>query len=271
MSESNASDLRELIVPLAWEALGLVVRERDYPQNGFRASSLADTPPLQPYFQNTNLHGLSQPPAASVLFDVVWDWACQGITRPRLLTHDPGNHSYFLTEYGRHCLAGEDLENTPYDPDRYLEVITGRAGQLDSVVRSFLTEALKCFHMRTYLAAMVMLGAASERALYLLAGAYLPPEKVGGKVSDLFKRTQGALGGKTTPGFREALSKDVRDDWSPMLESGFHIIRISRNEAGHPHLTRTVSRAEARERFILFSTYLEVVSGLIALADRFRE
>ena len=54
-----------------------------------------------------------------------------------------------------------------------MKLLRELVSNLDSVIEQYVVEALTAFERRAYFAAAVMLGAASEKALYLLADALL--------------------------------------------------------------------------------------------------
>ena len=57
--------------------------------------------------------------------------------------------------------------------DGYLQFLRARMPQLDSVIEQYVAEAVTAFERQAHFAAAVMLGAASEKALYALADSML--------------------------------------------------------------------------------------------------
>jgi hypothetical protein len=72
-------------------------------------------------------------------------------------------------------------EPIPEDAHSYMAVLRGLVPTLDPVIEQYVTESLVAFNREAYFAAAVMLGAASEKAIYLLAesllDAFMDPKK----------------------------------------------------------------------------------------------
>jgi hypothetical protein len=105
----------------------------------------------------------------TLVHDVCWEFIIQGIIAPGLDRHNPNLPWFHITEYGRKVLAaGEFL---PHDPTNYLQRFHQTVGTPDPTVEAYLSESLNCFTRGCFIASVVMLGVASERAFYLLCDA----------------------------------------------------------------------------------------------------
>jgi hypothetical protein len=71
----------------------------------------------------------------------------------------------------RHPAAhnGPPAEPPPEDVSGYLKYLRRVVPKLDAVIEQYVAEGLSAFERGTYFAAAVMIGAASEKAIYLLA------------------------------------------------------------------------------------------------------
>jgi hypothetical protein len=72
-----------------------------------------------------------------------------------------------LTKRGREWINAQ--EPTPELPAEYLAALQRMVPNLDDVVREYVVEGLGSFEHDRFRAAAVMIGAASEKALYMLA------------------------------------------------------------------------------------------------------
>jgi hypothetical protein len=147
-------------------------------------------------------------------------------------------HGYTVTERG---LAWFDSsEPLPEDVAGYMKFLHDRVHNMDAVIEQYVAEALIAFERQAYFAAAVMLGAASEKALYLLADAML-----GALKSQTSKqKLQDLLKGRTlNPLFtfiRDAFDRNRRTPNIPYdgaithLMSMFEAVRTQRNDAVHP-------------------------------------
>ena len=113
----------------------------------------------------------------------------------------------------------------------------------DPVVRQYISEALNTYICGTYFASAVMLGAASEKAIYMLADDLVPAiqdaEKQGTlrnrigdrKLDRLFKSIETTVnaGHQNKP-----IPYEVMEGTTRHLFSLFEYIKVQRNDAIHP-------------------------------------
>jgi hypothetical protein len=201
-------------------------------------------------------------------FETKWAEAVQSLFRRGMIMKNPDQGSddfVILTEAG--CMADT---STPlvgvWQADRFLKHIEDTSGPLDPVVRQYLEESYRSASEDLWLAATFMLGAASERALYLLS------ETIAGLVGDAGPRKklencrtvravkewileQLPLLRKTFPEAKPVLS-DIEDKITTLLT----LYRYQRNEIGHPRDdVLTVEPDKIRAMLKSFSTYWAVV------------
>lgn len=178
-----------------------------------------------------------------------------------------------LTKRGRKFL--EQGEQSPHNPQRYYRAIEQRIGAPDSVVMSYLNEAVGAWSAGLYRASVVMLACACERLILLLAQAVseadIAPwsDKLTKKlqqstrspisISDVFKDVRDALlplaGAKLLPG---KLSDAVDRKLTPIFE----LARGLRNQAGHP-TAEEVTSDEAEGDLLLFPSFYFLVTDLV--------
>jgi hypothetical protein len=83
----------------------------------------------------------------------------------------PRSEQHRWTERGTLWIEGE--EPVPESVDQYLRFLRSRVIPLDEIIEQYIVDALKAFERQAHFASAVMLGAASEEALYLLAESML--------------------------------------------------------------------------------------------------
>lgn len=97
---------------------------------------------------------------------------------------DPPNHRWFrITEAGRRWVESSDP--VPEDPQGYLAYLTEQVPQLDPIVRQYVGEAVLTYERRVIFASAVMIGAASEKLIYMLADALLSSIRDHNRKTDL--------------------------------------------------------------------------------------
>ncbi len=154
-----------------------------------------------------------------------------------------------------------------YDPDGYLRELESNR-PLDDIERSYLGQASAALRADLSEASAVMLGAASEHLLILLAEAIVAADPTGGT------RVQRALNGHALAilgevrGYLEAKRSRLPRRLAENLDTTFlgvaNVIRTSRNNAGHPALPQ-VDREEAFVRLRLLPAYRQWVYAVIDL------
>jgi hypothetical protein len=185
---------------------------------------------------------------------------------------DRGNSKWpwlSVTDHGCEVLKGTGAP--VYDYDGYLKDLRSRVKGLDEIVDCYLRESLRAYQSNLYLASMVMLACASERAILLLIDTYVSSiadatnrQKLESRVKkrDIsvayenfkasFDSTKGQLG--------TALAAH---DFDMHVDSIFTFIRVLRNSVVHakglPQLTTAVVYANLQQ----FSYYVEAVFALI--------
>jgi len=140
----------------------------------------------------------------------------------------------------------------------------------DDVVRQYISEALHTFIRGTYFASAVMIGAASEKAIYLLADSLVPAlrdtskqatltKRIGErKLERLFKFIEDAIVDGHNSG---AIPYKVMEGTTRHLLSLFEYIKVQRNDAIHP-LNFQVSSDSVRFSLNAFPLAFQKVEAL---------
>ena len=146
-----------------------------------------------------------------------------------------------VTRRGRAWLQGE--EPPPEDVERYIKFLRGHIPTLDAVIDQYIVEALTAFEREAFFASAVMLGAASEKELYLLADTVLgalkdvkKQIKLKGlldrrKLLELFETVRDTIDDAATA---KVIPYSVTEGATTHLMSLFDAIRVQRNDAVHP-------------------------------------
>ncbi len=146
--------------------------------------------------------------------------------------------SFMVTTRGQEWAKG--AEPLPEDYDGYMNQFDPA---VDPVVRQYVSESLNTYIRGTYFASAVMIGAASEKSIYLLADSLLPAlrdpanQKLlqsrldGRRLEQLLKFVeQTIVDGHTN----RVIPFDVMGGTTRHLMSIFDSIRLQRNNAIHP-------------------------------------
>lgn len=134
----------------------------------------------------------------------------------------------------------QDAQAVPEDTSAYMSYLKDRVSGLDAVVEQYVSEALVAFDRGADFASTVMVGAACEKILYLLAEAMLTALASSAEKT----RLERAFGSRKISALADLLRETIEKNkqipysakegvgvyWSAMIEA----IRLQRNDAVHP-------------------------------------
>ncbi|HEY0757893.1 MAG TPA: hypothetical protein VGD59_01420 [Acidisarcina sp.] len=155
--------------------------------------------------------------------------------------NQPHLHMFNVTQRGRVWFQGK--EPLPEDAEQYMRFLRGRVPSLDPIVEQYVIEALTALDREAYFASAVMLGAASEKELYLLAeavfSALIDPKKqikLRGlldrrKLLELFETVRDTIHQAVTA---KLIPYADSEGSTTHLMSLYEAIRVQRNDAVHP-------------------------------------
>jgi hypothetical protein len=200
--------------------------------------------------------------------EVFWEFIIQGIIAPgtSLGTTLPWFH---ITEYGKKVLEAEEF--LPHDPTGYLRRFRVDVVSPDLTVEAYLSESLNCFTRGSYIASIVMLGVASERAFLLLCDSLLnalsdPNEKSAFetvlKINAVKPKEDWVL--NKIQVIQKMRPRPLPDNVNIMLTVIFDFIRSQRNSLGHPQeKPPKISREEAYVNLRIFPGYYKMLNQAI--------
>jgi hypothetical protein len=182
---------------------------------------------------------------------------------------------YCWTERGLQWIRG--AEPIPEAATEYMKFLKEYVPTVDDVIFQYILEALVAFNREAYFAAAVMLGAASEKEVYLLAASLLSALKPSRRrttlettfnkrqlfaLLDCVRKTiEDGSAGNPAP-----IPYSVSEGADAHLSSLFEAIRTQRNDAVHP-MNAIVSASSVRLLLHSFPYALNVTDKLRKWAD----
>lgn len=152
---------------------------------------------------------------------------------------DQGFPWFTLTAYGVECINKGEL--LPFDPNGYLVSLQSRVPGLDTVTMTYLREAIATFNRDFYLSASVALGVAAEALIFRMIDSYICAIADQQRRTNAERRYEGkqlrAQYGQFKQDFaslRPTLPPELYGDFETHLDSVFQLIRVTRNDSGHP-------------------------------------
>lgn len=157
-------------------------------------------------------------------------------------------------------------------PSEFLRQVEAKAGSLDEVAKAYLSQSYEAAENNLWLSSVFMLGAASERLIYILSDSVDrlladPAQSVSlNRITKVRQRKEWiveqlpALKAKL-PSYRQAFT-DVEDKF----DSLYNAYRYLRNDAGHPRSTLPVIHQDQIKAMLFgFSLYAEAVNTILAI------
>jgi hypothetical protein len=185
--------------------------------------------------------------------ELMWSLINSGVLVQGMDSSNPQWPFMSITELGEDYLrhGGPDV----YDPDGYVKQLSARH-PVDEVESRFLYQAIGAFHADLPDAAAVMLGAAAEHLILVLADAIATTDRsVGARIEKEMNRPAlSLLGyiGKYLEDRKGQLPRRLGEQVSTTFLGIASMIRVARNDAGHPALG-AVDRDQALVLLRLFA------------------
>ena len=202
----------------------------------------------------------------SRVIEVLWRLVSQGILCPRTIGDETNHHFFNITELGEQIIdSGTD---SPYDPFGYMKRLKDQAPNLDRNTVTYVEEALQCFLAGHFTGASVVLGVASENEILDLIEKYVLsiPEPDQSKLRTAIEKQNPIK--KRFEKFFEHLNQgkaklplELRGEMDTFLNGIFNIVRLYRNDTGHPTGQRA-NRETIYANLNLFLFYARRISEL---------
>lgn len=157
----------------------------------------------------------------------------------------------------------------PEDVAGYMRHLSSLVSSIDPIIRQYIEEGLGSFARGSFFSAAVMIGAASEKEIYLLAGSLVVALK---DLPAQAKLTKQITTGRSLYALLEMIRKYIEgcerlrgdfDGASTHVSSLFETIRVQRNDAVHPS-TGAVDEDSVRLSYEAFPHAIEKAEALRA-------
>jgi hypothetical protein len=165
---------------------------------------------------------------------------------------------YRLTEYGQKVLAAEAAH--PYDQVGYMARLNALAPPTDATVAAYMGEALVSFHRGTPVASIIMLGIAAERVFLLVCDSLLSALISSSEKAQFTKLRDGMAMKPKLDWVHEKLLLLQRrsprlpgfpDDATQTVTAIYNLLRVQRNDLGHPSDTPPPPKRDEAFRSLL--------------------
>ena len=212
--------------------------------------------------------------SAELVRDVFWDLFRQGFITLGLNDSNENWPFFRLSHFGQKLLVSQSPLRF-HDSSNYLDLVRQNVPDISPVAISYLQEASDAFYAGCLLAATVMLGVAAEAEFIRLLDIAVALPVNGPLFSRAKKEIQ--ISGKITKflssfeAIKTQLDRKIVEDMTHYFSSVQSILRIARNETGHPTNADTPSRELVYVYLQIFIPFarqcMRIRTALIALED----
>lgn len=205
-------------------------------------------------------------PTSAQITQTLWSLVGRGLVYIDIAQPAPENWRWRLTDTG--VQSAKDERFNPDDPERYLIRLRSNVSEISDLVFMYTEETVRSYTHECYLASAVMLGVASEAAFLEMAQASVDWLGTSGqKLQTILDSLRQPYVSKFTE-FRKRieprkteLPDDLADGMSLTFDSVLDLLRISRNESGHP----TGKRILREDQYISLQMFGRYIQKLYAL------
>ncbi|MBD3306447.1 hypothetical protein GF339_08615 [candidate division KSB3 bacterium] len=205
-------------------------------------------------------------PEPDLVTQTLWSLVGKGLVYIDISQRAPENWEWRLTNAGK--TSANDEQFNPDDPDRYLSRLKSNSPDISDLVFMYVREAIYCYTHERYLASAVMLGVASEAAFSEMAQASVDWLGSAGQKLQVILDTPRKPYIKKFEEFRKRIDTrkaelpvELADNMSLTFDSVLDLLRISRNESGHP-TGKSISREDQYISLQMFGRYLQRLYNL---------
>jgi hypothetical protein len=159
----------------------------------------------------------------------------------------------------------------PFEIEAFPDTLQQCIPTVDPIIVRFLSEAILCLKANSLLGCSFLLGAASEKAIWLLVDSYAQAIADEGNRTKFKERVSRKFISRAYDEFKKSFGscKSKPDDPSlvqdleTQIDSIFQFCRICRNEVGHPQITPNLDKGVLLANKGQFIKYLEANYRLI--------
>ena len=267
LSQHTYEEIREVIVDIVLKRESVAF---DPSQFGHLTTGVAEVfarrtaQPGQPHdrHQQHRLH----PYDGELVRDVFWDLFRQGFITLGMNDSNPMWPFFRLSHFGEQTLQNQ----SPYrfhDTSSFVSMVKKEVPDISPESVAYLDEAVAAFYAGCLLASCVMLGVAAEAEFLRLVDVAASSGAHGSTFSPIQKLT--FIRQKITK-FQNALKpllpnfpKDVTEDLDTNLTAIQSVLRIARNDAGHP----TAAKVEREQVYVFLQLFVPYGRQLMRLRN----
>ena len=257
LPQHSYEEIREVVIEvmLASSSNGVNQFQGLLEHTGRAFARMHKAPPLPTGMAYPGADSQLHPQDSDLVLEVVWDLFRQGIITLGLNTSNPGWPWLRLSRFGKQALKGQGPLRF-HDTSGFLKILHDEVPDISPEADLYLEEAVAAFYADCLLSSCVMLGVAAEAEFLRLVDVVAGSTTHGARFAPVKKLT--FIKQKITK-FQEllkpiigTLSREFTEDLDTNLNAIQSVIRIARNDAGHPSGAKPPSREQVYVSLQLF-------------------
>jgi len=162
-------------------------------------------------------------------------------------------------------------ELLPFEIEAFPETLQKRIPAVDPIIVRFLSESILCLKANSLLGSSFLLGAASEKAIWLLIESYTQAIADDTHRARFKERTSNKFVSRAYDEFAQSFKScktkptdsALMQDLDTQINSIFQFCRICRNEVGHPQISPNLDKGVLLANMGQFIKYSEAIYRLI--------
>lgn len=267
LPKHSYEEIREIVIDIMLDPASSEVNQFQalLEHVGRRVAHKHNAPALQGGFSYAGAGSRLDSNDADLVLEIVWDLFRQGIITLGLNSSNPGWPFLRLSRFGRETVQAQSPFRF-HDASGFLKVLRAEVPDISSEALAYLEEAVAAFYSDCLLASCVMLGVASEFEFLRLIDVATSSSIHGARFAPLNKLH--FIRQKITK-FRDqlhpvlnTLPNSATEDLDTNLDAIQSVIRIARNDAGHPSGARPPLREQVYVYLQLFIPFAKQLMRL---------
>lgn len=162
-------------------------------------------------------------------------------------------------------------DELPFEIESFPQILHQNIPSIDVIIVQLLSEAILCFKANALLGCAFLLGAASEKAIWVLMEAYIQAISDPTNRANFENRVRNRYISRAYDEFKRSFQSSKSKPSDPALvydldtqvEAMFQFYRICRNEVGHPHFSPNFDKGVLMANLAQFVKYAEAIHRLI--------
>ena len=158
----------------------------------------------------------------------------------------------------------------PFEIESFPAKLSESIPTIDPVIVRYIEESINCYKANAFMATAFLVGAASEKAIWVLIDNYISAITDPANQAALRTRISSKFISRAYEEFKSSFkackskpTDPVFNDWEIMVDAMFQFFRITRNDVGHPAIVPNIDSGVILANMGQFYRYIHTIYLLI--------